>query len=141
MFERINCDSVSELNEFLKIHNLPIIKIDEFKTNPFLHIFVYKNANVIIGYLNFSIIYENAELNQIFVEENARNKGLGSRIMDLFLNTCRYCNSITLEVRIDNVAAINLYEKYNFKKVAIRKCYYGDKDAYLMLYAGGKNNE
>ena len=141
MFEKIESNNISELNEFLGTNNLPVINIEEFNSNPFLHLFVYRIDNNIIGYLNFSIIYENAELNQIFVEENFRNKGLGSIIMSFFLNACNKCNSITLEVRTDNLPAINLYKKYNFKKVAVRKNYYGDKDAYLMLYSGGKNNE
>ena len=42
------------------------------------------------------------------------------------------CENITLEVRIDNHIAISLYEKFQFKKIAIRKNYYRTKDAWLM---------
>ena len=40
--------------------------------------------------------------------------------------------NITLEVRISNIIAINLYKKFGFKEVALRKYYYGDEDAILM---------
>jgi ribosomal protein S18 acetylase RimI-like enzyme len=40
--------------------------------------------------------------------------------------------NITLEVNINNEYAIRLYEKYKFKKVAIRKAYYNGTDGYLM---------
>ena len=42
-------------------------------------------------------------------------------------------NSITLEVNVNNIPAIKLYEKYNFEKVGLRKrYYYGTDDAIIM---------
>ena len=38
----------------------------------------------------------------------------------------------TLEVKINNYIAINLYQKYGYKKVAIRKGYYNGVDGILM---------
>ena len=40
--------------------------------------------------------------------------------------------NITLEVRVSNIRAINLYKKFGFREVALRKYYYGDEDAILM---------
>ena len=39
---------------------------------------------------------------------------------------------ITLEVRESNYPAINLYKKFGFTKLAIRKNYYKNEDALLM---------
>ena len=39
---------------------------------------------------------------------------------------------VTLEVRIDNIPAIKLYEKCGFKKIAIRQNYYNGIDGILM---------
>ncbi len=41
---------------------------------------------------------------------------------------------LTLEVRESNYAAQNLYEKYGFKKLGVRKRYYSDnrEDAWIM---------
>ena len=41
---------------------------------------------------------------------------------------------VTLEVRVSNNGAINLYEKYGFLKLGVRKGYYSDnrEDAHIM---------
>ena len=42
--------------------------------------------------------------------------------------------SITLEVRVSNVAAIKLYENNGFEKKLVKKGYYSDgEDAYFMM--------
>lgn len=51
--------------------------------------------------------------------------------MDDFIK--RVDKDITLEVRIDNLPALKLYEKYQFKQVAIRKGYYNGVDGILMV--------
>ena len=44
------------------------------------------------------------------------------------------CENITLEVRVSNKVAINLYKSCGFNVVATRKRYYENgEDAYLML--------
>ena len=40
--------------------------------------------------------------------------------------------SITLEVNKNNIPALNLYKKFNFNEVAIRKGYYNGIDGILM---------
>ena len=54
--------------------------------------------------------------------------------MDHLLEIGRSKNieNITLEVNVNNSFAIKLYEKYDFKTVAIRKNYYDGVDGYLM---------
>jgi ribosomal protein S18 acetylase RimI-like enzyme len=41
--------------------------------------------------------------------------------------------SVSLEVNVENISAINLYKKFAFEKATIRKNYYGNKDAVLMI--------
>ena len=43
------------------------------------------------------------------------------------------CNKINLEVREDNVRAINLYKKHGFKDIYLRKDYYGKGENALIL--------
>ena len=45
----------------------------------------------------------------------------------------RDLKDITLEVNINNTSAINLYKKYNFKEVGIRKKYYNNLDDALIM--------
>ena len=43
-------------------------------------------------------------------------------------------HNVNLEVRVSNVKAIALYQKFGFKNVAVRKRYYSNgEDAYLMI--------
>ena len=94
----------------------------------------YIENNEVIGYLDYSLIYDRIEIDNIFVEEKHRNKKIGTKLMedlDRLLIEKKLIN-ITLEVRQSNCIAIHLYEKMGFIKVAIRKYYYGDEDAILM---------
>lgn len=120
-------------NNIEEINNSFIDKnyiINELDSNPFAKILIYKEDNTIIGYLYYSDIYDRAEINQIEIETFHRNCGKGNELMNYFIKSVD--KSITLEVRIDNLPAIKLYEKNGFKKVAIRNNYYNGIDGILM---------
>lgn len=122
-------------------NNLKLIKylnsISGFDISSGLYdkIFVYKVNDQMIGFINFSIIYDRSELNYIFVLEKYRKKGYAKKMMDFFIDYVKNnnCLNITLEVRKSNISAINLYKKFNFKVIADRKNYYGNEDAIMML--------
>lgn len=103
----------------------------ELSLNPYGKVLLFLENNEIIGYLYYSDIYERAEINQIEINSIHRNCGYGTKLMDYF--TKLVDKDITLEVREDNLPAIKLYEKYFFKKVAIRKGYYNGVDGLLMI--------
>ena len=45
-----------------------------------------------------------------------------------------FCERISLEVRVSNERAQNLYRKYGFETISIRKNYYENaEDAYVMM--------
>ncbi|MBP3841486.1 MAG: GNAT family N-acetyltransferase [Bacilli bacterium] len=108
----------------------PEIVEKELKSNPFGNFLVYKKDNIIIGYLYYSLIYDRIEINQIEVLKEERRKKIGSNLLQYLIDNNK--NNITLEVKIDNYPAINLYKKYGFKEVAIRKGYYEGIDGILM---------
>lgn len=96
--------------------------------------FIYEEKSNIIGVVNYYDLYERFEIIYIEVKEEFRNKKIGSKLMDHLLEIGRSKNieNITLEVNVNNSFAIKLYEKYDFKTVAIRKNYYDGVDGYLM---------
>lgn len=102
----------------------------ELSLNPYGKVLLLEENSIIIGYLYYSDIYERAEINQIEVTEDKRKMGKGTLLMDYLINKVN--KDITLEVREDNISAIKLYEKYGFKRVAIRKGYYNGVDGILM---------
>lgn len=127
MIETIDKDSLV----YLKGNILSIEKIKaEFSNNPYAKYIVYKSGNNIIGYIYYSNIYERIEINQIEVEKEYRNKKIASKLMMTLIK--KENKPITLEVKKDNIAAINLYKKYGFKEKAIRKGYYHGVDGILM---------
>lgn len=124
-------DDQVEINYLLKLYfniNSPIF-------DPYAKWLVYKDDNTIFGVINYSIIYERAELNYILVLPNYRRKNIASKLLENMLLDLKKNNveMITLEVNINNINAISLYKKYGFKTVNVRKNYYKNEDAYLML--------
>jgi len=103
---------------------------NEFDNNPFAKILILEEDNLIIGYLYYSDIYDRLEINQIEIEKNHRNCGKGSLLLDYF--TENVDKNITLEVKEDNIPALKLYEKFDFKETAKRKGYYKGTDGLLM---------
>lgn len=102
--------------------------------SPFRKYLGYYEKDKILGYLIYDIIYDRAELVNIYVLENYRNNKIGTQLLQQLINIAKKnnCKNITLEVRKSNKYAILLYKKYNFKEVAIRKGYYSGEDGILM---------
>lgn len=99
-----------------------------------LEYIVLKYENNVIGFLEFSIVLDEAEIYEIAIKEKYQGQGFSKLLMDYFFNICdekKIC-TIFLEVNSVNSKAINLYTKYGFKEYAIRKKYYGENDAILM---------
>ena len=110
------------------------IFFEEIK-NPFSYNFVLAWRDIIIGYLNFWIVPDGIELNNIAIHENFRGKGYGKLLLQFLIECGKVFKSerIFLEVKEDNLIAQNLYKKYGFKEIYIRKRYYSDnKNAIVM---------
>ena len=111
-----------------------IREVDGIHSNPFARRIEYVIENNVIGYLEYSLIYDRIEIDNFSVLEEYRNQGIGTKLMSYLVSlaiSLRVVN-ITLEVRISNDIAINLYKKFGFREVALRKFYYGDEDGILM---------
>ena len=82
------------------------------------------------GYIIYSVLSGEAELQRIAVNPADRRRGLASSLMDEMLADLKNTSTenVLLEVRAGNEPAIKLYEKYGFKEIAVRKNYYTDPD-------------
>jgi ribosomal-protein-alanine N-acetyltransferase len=93
-------------------------------------ILIAEANGVVVGYCCYSFLYNEAEILRIAITPHCRGKGYGLNIMEYILKLL--CNSgidsVFLEVRVCNFAAINLYEKSGFKKISVRKNYYSNGD-------------
>lgn len=102
----------------------------DLQVNPFGRYLLELENDKIIGYLYYSDIYDRAEINQIEVEVSHRNCGKATKLLQKMLELVE--KSITLEVKKDNIPAINLYKKFGFQEKAIRQGYYQGIDGILM---------
>jgi ribosomal-protein-alanine N-acetyltransferase len=90
----------------------------------------------IIGYAGMWLIADEAQITNIATHPEYRGKGAASSMLEAMLAICKKekISSITLEVRISNITALNLYKKYRFSQEGLRKQYYADnkEDAIIM---------
>lgn len=102
--------------------------------NPFTKYIAYYDKDIMCGLLEFNHMYEKLDIVNIFVKEDYRGKKIGSLLMEELIKYGKEnnCYNITLEVKRCNFSAIRLYEKYGFKKVAVREGYYNGVDGLLM---------
>jgi ribosomal-protein-alanine N-acetyltransferase len=90
----------------------------------------------VIGYIMTWIVLDEAHIINIAVNSEYRRKGVAKTLLSRTLDYAKSAKAkkATLEVRVSNISAQNLYEKLGFKKVVIRRRFYPDngEDAYLM---------
>ena len=100
--------------------------------NDYTKIYAYKNDNKYVSFIVGQILYENAEIIDVFTLEEYRRRGIAKELMHKIIDDEQVKN-ITLEVNINNKNAILMYNSLGFKETTIRKGYYNGEDALLML--------
>lgn len=93
-------------------------------------------GDAVVGYIGVIEICGEADITNVATDTRYRRFGIGEKLLKSAEKgaTERKCESITLEVRISNAAAISLYEKSGYEKVGVRKGFYEKptEDALLM---------
>ena len=97
---------------------------------------IHKKENRLIGYCGYWMILDEAHITTIAVESPYRGTGLGELLLIAMLDkmTSQSIKWATLEVRISNFSAQQLYYKYLFRSMGVRPFYYQDthEDAVIM---------
>jgi ribosomal-protein-alanine N-acetyltransferase len=93
-------------------------------------------GETVVGYGGMWFIIDEAHVTNIAVHPDYRQRKIGEMIVQEMIKTAKEngINGMTLEVRVSNTAAINLYKKLGFVDYGIRKGYYADtgEDALIM---------
>ena len=84
------------------------------------------DGNCVIGYCIFNSVFEIAEILRVAVSQKHQKMGVGEQLL---IKSCQIAKDnqaekMLLEVRMDNLPAINLYKKLKFYQIDIRKNYY-----------------
>ncbi len=107
----------------------------EVLSNGISTMLVYEKGNIILGYAVVTIIFDEAHLDNIAVDSKMRGSGIGKQLTQYIIDfvSQKGIHKITLEVRLSNTTAINLYKSFGFVAEGVRKNYYMDnEDAYIM---------
>ncbi len=99
-------------------------------------IIIIKDNDSILGYCIFMIASDEGEILRIAVKENMRKRGIGKKLIISAISEMKNkgCNSVFLEVRASNSAALQLYKSTGFEEIGVRKGYYADNNEDALLF-------
>ena len=119
-------------DEFWNI-NILYSELEKSDSNSIYFVALYNNE--IIGFIGGLCIIDQIDIMNIAVKKDKRGIGIGSALLSYFINYFKNKNifTITLEVNQNNISAINLYKKYNFKQIGLRKKYYNNTDDAIIM--------
>ncbi len=104
--------------------------------NPSAYYVVARANGKIVGYSGMWLVMDEAHITTLGVDPEFRRRKIAERVLIHLLDEAihRGTRRVTLEVRRHNQAAQDLYGKYGFRVVAIRKGYYtnNNEDAFVM---------
>jgi ribosomal-protein-alanine N-acetyltransferase len=94
------------------------------------------NQASIIGFAGLWLMVDEAHITTIAIHPDYRGKGLGELELASLVDIAYQIGArwVTLEVRVSNYVAQNLYRKYGFREAGMRHRYYSDnqEDALIM---------
>ncbi len=90
----------------------------------------------IIGFAGLWLMVDEAHITTIAAHPGYRGRGVGELMLSSLIGIAYsiHAQHMTLEVRVTNLVAQNLYRKYGFKEEGRRRRYYSDnnEDAFIM---------
>lgn len=138
---QISSMSISHLDE---IKDILSSEFDNFWTysvfkselqNPNSQYFVAIQDDEIVGFAGIWKAIDDMHITNIVTRISKRHLGIASMLLEKLINVSKEenVNSLTLEVNENNIYAIRLYEKYNFKKIGLRKNYYAQNENAIIM--------
>lgn len=84
----------------------------------------------VVGYIGLWEIIDEGHITNIAIHPDFRGHGFGKTLLAAAVDYCKNKSfyGITLEVRVSNTIAINLYESLGFVNCGIRKNFYTDNN-------------
>jgi len=145
---RISRMRVEDINEIMEIEEISFPRpwrrrqFKEELSIPVSNFYVMRGRwkdeqikEVLLAYGGFWKVRDEAHIVNFAVHPKYRRQGIGSIFLDELIGKMKTigCKACYLEVRASNIIAQKLYEKFGFKKIDVRKNYYGypQEDAYV----------
>ena len=108
------------------------------------HYVVARVDGMVVGYAGLMFSLDEAHVTTIAVDPAWQRHGIGSRLL---LNLTRAARErgvrhMTLEVRVSNVPAQQMYQRFGFETEGVRKNYYAEsKEDALIMWVHGIDSE
>lgn len=97
---------------------------------------IVKLGNTVVAFGGIWIVFDEASIINLAVHPNYRGNSFGDIIVENLIEEAknRKATAMTLEVRVSNVPAINLYKKHGFIIEGTRKNFYDNpkEDGHIM---------
>jgi ribosomal-protein-alanine N-acetyltransferase len=100
----------------------------ELESNRLAHYLVVRVDGQVVAYAGMWLMADEAHITTFAVHPAWRRQRIAERLLVALLDLAvqRHAREATLEVRLSNIAARRLYEKYGFRPVGVRPRYYSD---------------
>ena len=103
---------------------------------PFCHDLVAVIGEILVGYISFAVVCDEAHLRNVAVHRDWQRLGVASGLLSQMIVTISALGvkRVTLEVRESNRAALALYKRFGFVVEGVRPSYYQEtgEDALIM---------
>ena len=101
---------------------------------PTRHYVVAETGDTVVGYAGLRFVPPEGDVQTMAVSEQAWGKGIGSALLTELLDqaAARGATHVFLEVRSDNPRAQDLYKRFGFVQIGVRRGYYNGADAFVM---------
>lgn len=108
----------------------------ELESNRLARYLVARVGTEVVAYAGIWLMVDEAHITTFAVLPEHRRRRIGERLLLRLFEIAEVMGAewLTLEVRVSNLAAQRLYEKYGFKRAGVRRRYYSDnnEDALIM---------
>ena len=126
-------DYINELGLLLNDNFKDTYDIKKYVDNQIDKVFVFEDEQI-KGFIIIEDLEEEIDILSIVVNPKYRRNHIATNLIDYVISNAKMTQKqIILEVASKNEGAINLYNNFGFKAINIRKNYYKDDDAIIMV--------
>ncbi len=124
-YENLNAVAALELQCFSTPWSRQSFK-DAIDSDNYEYVAAITSEGALVGYAGMQVVLDEAEITNIAVDGQLRNRGIASKLLEALVTLCarRGVKYLHLEVRESNEAARHLYEKKGFEIDGMRKNFY-----------------
>lgn len=122
-----------KLGTLLKDNFKELFNLEKILEQDYSNILGYYINDTLIAFLHIEKSYDEIDIINIVVWEEYQRQKIATKLLLELFNKYKDVIKYNLEVKVTNEKALNLYKKFDFKLVNIRKNYYEGIDGYLMI--------